>query len=149
MRAQGLLHLLLVGVMAAGCGRPAASPAPAAHAPARTAAYLAPPTIKGAVRQAGGVLLSGIASANAAIHLASPGGAAITGAADGKGAWSLTAPAGPAPRLYSLSELSGGRLVRAVGYVAVLPSPGPAAALLRPAASAAALPPAGAAPGAS
>ena len=147
VRAQGLIHLLLVGVMTPGCGRQAASPAPAAHAPAQTAGYLAPPTIKGAMRQAGGVLLSGTASPNAAIRLASPGGATTTGAADGKGAWNLIAPAGPAPRLYSLSELSGGRLVRAVGYVAVLPAPAPAAALLRPAASAAALPPAGAAHG--
>ena len=147
VRAQGLILLLAVGALAAGCARPAASRAPAVHAPQQAATYLAPPTIKGAVRQADGVLLSGTASANAAVRLASPDGSAITGAADGKGAWSLTAPGGPTPRLYSLSELSGGRLVRAVGYVTVLPAPGPAAALLRPAASAAALPHAGGARG--
>ena len=88
------------------------------------------------------MLLSGTASAGAAIRLASPDGSALTGTADRKGAWRLAATAGPTPRLYSLSELSAGRLVRAVGYIAVLPAPGPAAAMLRPAASALVLSPA-------
>ncbi len=75
------------------------------------------------------------------MRLAAPDGSATTGPVDRGGLWSLATPAGPAPRLYSLSETIGGRLLRARGYVAFLPAPGPAAALLRPAAGAV-LPPA-------
>ena len=88
-----------------------------------------------------GVLLSGTAVPGAAVRLASPDGSAITGVANRHGAWRLTAPASASPRLYSLSETVDARLVRAIGYIAVLPAPGPAAAMLRPAA-AAVLPPA-------
>ena len=87
------------------------------------------------------MVLNGVAAPGAVIRLASPGGSAITGSADRKGAFNIVAPGGPTPQLYSLSEAVGGRLARAVGYITVLPAPGPAAALLRPAA-AAALPPA-------
>ena len=69
--------------------------------------------------------------------MASPDGTAITGVASRTGRFSLSAPVGATPRLYSLSETTGGRLARAVGYIAVLPAPGPTAVVLRPAASAA------------
>ena len=124
----------------AGCSRAAPSHGPSARAAEPLAAYLPPPQIARAYRRGATVVLTGVATPGAVVRLASPGGAAIAGAADRKGAFSLAAPAGPAPQLYSLSETAGGRLARAVGYIAVLPAPGPPAALLRPAA-AAALPP--------
>ena len=132
--------MILAACAAAGaCSRAAPTHGPADQARAQLAAYLQPPAVTAADRQRSGVRLRGTASPGAAIHLASPDGSAISGTADRKGGWGLAAPAAPAggvPRLYSLSELLGGRLVRAVGYVAVLPGPGPAAAILRPAASA-------------
>ncbi|HEY5411567.1 MAG TPA: hypothetical protein VIJ94_12665, partial [Caulobacteraceae bacterium] len=143
MKIRGLIAVLAIGALAAGCSRAAPSHGAAAPAPAPQAltGYLAPPLLLQANRRAAGIRLSGDAVPGAAVRLASPDGSAITGAADRRGVWSLTTPASPSPRLYSLSETVGARLVRAIGYIAVLPAPGPAAAMLRPAA-AAVLPPA-------
>jgi len=132
---------LAAGSLAAGCGREAPAQGPAPRPPAALTAYLAPPELIRADRRAGGVLLAGTSTPNAAIRLASPDGSAITGSADGKGVWRVLAPAGASPRLYSLSETASGRLVRALGYIAVLPAPGPPAAMLHPTAPAS-LPPA-------
>ena len=132
----GLILILVVCATAGACSRAAPRHGPADQARALLAAYLPPPAVTAAERQGAAVRLGGSASPGAAIRLASPEGSAITGTADRKGAWRLNAPAGAAPRLYSLSEVLGGRLVRAVGYVAVLPAPGPPAAMLRPAATA-------------
>ena len=133
---SGLILILAACAAAGACSRTAPARGPADQARAQLAAYLAPPAVTAADRQGSSVRLRGTASPGAAVRLASPDGSALTGTADRKGDWRLAAPAGNAPRLYSLSELLGGRLVRAVGYVAVLPAPGPAAAMLRPAASA-------------
>ncbi len=103
-------------------------------------AYLEPPQLVRAERRVGAVVLSGTAAPEGAIRLASPDGPAIAGAVDGKGIWRLSVPVRQSPRLFSLSETLEGRLVRAVGYLAVLPAPGPAAATLHPA-SAATTPP--------
>ncbi len=132
----GWIWVLAACAAAGACSGPAPAHGSAGKAPPAPTAYVAPPAVTDARRTGASVLLSGTASAGAAIRLASPDGSALTGMADRKGAWRLTAPAGATPRLYSLSELSAGRLVRAIGYVAVLPAPGPAAAMLRPAASA-------------
>lgn len=137
MRGQGLIAVLAACVLASGCGRAPPSHGPAAPASPAPAAYTPPPGLVRADRRATTVILTGNAAPAAAIRLASPDGSAITGAADRKGVWRLAAPVGATPRLYSLSELAGARLVRAVGYIAVLPAPGPPAAVLRPAASAA------------
>ena len=132
----GVIWVLAACAAAGACSGSAPAHGPTGKAPPAPTAYLAPPAVTDARRTGSAVLLSGTASAGAAIRLASPDGSALTGNADRKGAWRLTAPVGAAARLYSLSELSAGRLVRAIGYVAVLPAPGPAAAMLRPAASA-------------
>jgi len=136
VRDQTLIALLAACAALSGCNRTAPLHGPSAHAADPLAGYLAPPRVVQAARRGQGVLLTVATAPGAAVRLASPDGAAITGAADRSGAVSLTAPAGPNPRLYSLSEMVGGRLARAVGYVAVLPAPGPPAALLRPAAAA-------------
>jgi hypothetical protein len=133
-------------MLAAGCGRETPAHGPAPHAPAVLTAYLAPPELIRADRRSGAVLLAGTSTPNAAIRLASPDGSAIAGSADGRGVWRILAPAGAAPRLYSLSETASGRLVRALGYIAVLPAPGPPAAMLHPTATAT-LPPADPEPG--
>jgi hypothetical protein len=140
MRVRGLIASLAVGALAAGCSRAAPVHDAPVRAPQSSTSYLPPPQLLKAVRRSARILLSGAAVPNAALRLASPDGSAITGAAGPRGAWSLTVPASPSPRLYSLSEMVGPQLVRAIGYIAVLPAPGPAAALLRPAA-AAVLPP--------
>jgi len=135
VKSQILIALLAACTALSGCSRAAPSH-PSAHAPDPLAGYLPPPQVLQAERHGQAVLLTVAGTPGAMIRLASPDGSAIAGAADRKGAVSLSAPAGPTPRLYSLSERVGGRLARAVGYVAVLPAPGPPAALLRPAAAA-------------
>jgi hypothetical protein len=137
VKGQGVIMVLAACALAVACSRTERSHGSAARAQPSPSAYLPPPDLMKATRQAGGVLLSGTATPGAALRLASPDGSAITGAANPRGGWAILAPAGAAPRLYSLSQTIGGRLVRAVGYIAVLPAPGPAAALLRPASSAA------------
>ncbi len=136
VRGQSLIVLLAACAALSGCNRAAPSHGPSAHAPDPLAGYLPPPQVVQADRHGQAVLLTVAAAPSAVIRLTSPDGSAIAAAADRKGAVSLAAPAGPAPRLYSLSETAGGRLARAVGYVVVLPAPGPPAALLRPAAAA-------------
>jgi hypothetical protein len=97
------------------------------------AEYLAPPSIVSAVLQpSGAVVLTGSGQPGSRIRLASPDGSAIGATASTTGAWSLTVPPGDAPRLYSLSSDIAGRLLRARGYVATTPAPGPAAAVLAP-----------------
>ena len=140
MRGQILIALLAACAALTGCSRATPSHGPSAHAADPLAGYLPPPQIVQAERRGQAVLLTIAAAPGAIVRLASPDGSATTGQADRKGAIRLAAPVGAAPRLYSLSETVGGRLARAMGYVAVLPAPGPPAALLRPAA-AAALPP--------
>ena len=145
VRGQNLIAVLAACVLAAACSR-APSHAAAARAPAPASAlasepepatsYLAPPQLVKADRHGGGVLLSGTATPGAGLRLASPDGRAISAQVDGQGAWRILAAVGTTPRLYSLSEQIAGRLVRATGYIAVLPAPGPAAAMLHPAAPA-------------
>jgi len=97
------------------------------------AEYLAPPSVVSAARQpSGAVVLTGSGQPGSRIRLASPDGSAIGATASATGAWSLTVPPADAPRLYSLSSDIAGRLLRARGYVAVLPAPGLAAAMLAP-----------------
>jgi len=97
------------------------------------AEYLAPPSVTSAVRQtSGAVVLTGTGQPGSRIRLASPDGSAIGATASTAGAWSLTVSPADAPRLYSLSSDTAGRLLRARGYVAALPAPGPAAAMLAP-----------------
>ena len=137
MRGQTRIALLAACAALSGCSRAAPSHGPSARAPDPVAGYLPPPQVLRADRHGQAVRLTITAAPDAMIRLASPDGSAITGSTTAQGGVSLTAPAGQVPRLYSLSETVGGRLARAVGYVAVLPEPGPPAALLRPAAAAA------------
>ncbi len=148
VRVKGELILVLAACAGvAACGPAPAARQVAAQASAQLAAYLPPPAVASAERRGQAVQLSGSASPGATIRLASPDGSAINGTADARGSWRLSVPIGERPRLYSLSETSAGRLVRALGYLAVLPAPGPAAAMLHPAASASVPPAAGAARG--
>ena len=140
VRGERLIPILALCALAAGCGRTTPSHGAGAPTPSAVAAYLSPPQLTAAVRQAAAASLSGTATPGAAVRLNSPDGSAIAGSADRGGVWKLSAPVGAAPRLYSLSETLGGRLVRATGYLAVLPSPGPVAAMLHPAAAAAMTP---------
>ena len=136
MKGQGVIVVLAGCALAAGCGRAQPSHGASTRAPPDVGAYLPPPELTRAVRKGGAVQLTGTAAPGASLRLASPNGAAILAVADRQGGWSLLAPAGDTPRLYSLSEVTGGQLVRAIGYIAVLPAQGPAAAVLRPASTA-------------
>ena len=142
MKGAGLILAVAAAAAAlGGCTRP--GPAQAAAAAASSSAsppadYLPPPEILRVIRGADGVTaLSGSGGAGATVHLASPDGSALVTSIDRSGGWSLTLPAARTPRLYSVSEQIGGRLTRARGYLAVLPSPAPAAVVLRPATAAA------------
>lgn len=137
-RAVRRAVLILVLAAAAGaCSRAGPAPPPAAQKPSPPSDYLAPPELTSAVRGPDGVVaLSGAGQPDGVLRLARPGGSAIGGTVAQDGAWSLGAPADPGPRLYSLSETVAGRMIRARGYIAILPPPGPAAVLLRPATAA-------------
>ena len=130
-KGQAAGALVAAAVVLAACGRPAPGPAVAQAASPRSD-YLASPEPRSATPTAGGVMLAGVGQPDAMIRLASPDGSAIGAAAGHDGAWTLTAPGGDTIRLYSLSEDLGGRLLRARGYIALTPLPGPAAATLRP-----------------
>lgn len=124
---------LLCAVLA-GCGPRHAKPLAAEPAPSSTPVdYLSPPELSVAARAADGTAtLSGVARPGAVLRLAAPNGTAIGATAGASGAWTLVAPATAAPRLYSLSEIADGRMVRARGYIAILPAPGAVAVMLRP-----------------
>ena len=99
--------------------------------------YAPPPELTEATRDPSGALeIGGTGLPQARIRLASPSGAATgsTVAADGR--WSATLPSSGEVRLLSLSQDIDGRVIRARGYVAVLPPPGATAAVLRPGAGA-------------
>lgn len=110
-------------------------PAPSAKAAAPTTeatGYARPPELTAAERSsAGGVELKGLARPDAQIRLLSPDGTAVPATADPSGAWELRAFV-QEPRLYVLADDLSGRLVRARGYIALLPPPGAPAVLLRP-----------------
>jgi hypothetical protein len=133
-----ILAVAAVAAAVSGCSRPGPAQAATPASASPPAGYLPPPEILTVVRRPDNTAaLSGTAGAGADVRLASPDGSALRAAADGAGGWSLTVPAARAPRLYSLSEMSGGRLVRARGYLAILPTPAPEAVMLRPTTAAA------------
>ena len=133
--------LAAASVVIGGCHRPVQPVAAAPEQPRPPSDYVAPPELTSASRQAGGaVVLSGGAAPGAPVRLASPDGSALTSVATAAGVWSMATPAAREPRLYSLSEGVLGRPVRAKGYIAVLPIPAPAAAMLRPGGGAEPLP---------
>jgi hypothetical protein len=88
--------------------------------------------VRGVAREPGRatVVLSGQALPGAQVRLASPAGQHVEAQADSAGAWTLTAPATGAA-IYGLSQQAEGRRDQAQGYLAVLPSGSPAAAVLR------------------
>ena len=135
-QARGIIvtAAFALAVLSSACSRPEPKPAltPAHASPGRTD-YASPPRPVAASRAPGGeTVLSGFGGSDALIRLASPDGSAIGATAGHDGAWALATPASDQPRLYSLSQDLDGRPLRAAGYIAALPAPGPAAAVLRP-----------------
>jgi hypothetical protein len=133
------LRRLLALACAVACGLAACDkpPPPAKPAGLSPSDYAPPPEVTGAVRAAdGSTTLTGTAVPLARIRLASPSGASIGATAGADGRWSAALPAAADVRLLSLSQDIEGRLVRARGYLALAPEPGPAAAILRPGAGA-------------
>ena len=107
----------------AGCGR---RPAAVAEPPdAAAPGYAAPPTASGL----SGQTLTGMAEPGAKVRLNSPGGAALETNAGADGLWRLALPPSPEPRIFGVSETTGGRRVQGQGYVLV--DPGGKAAVLR------------------
>lgn len=135
--------VLAATVLAAGCGRGAAPPSVSRAEAAEEAGFVDPPRVLTARRlENGGTALSGSARPLASLRLASPAGRAFAAMADDKGVWSMELPRLPAPALFGLSAETDQRRVQAEGYLAILPGPGPAAALLRAGAGARPVPPA-------
>jgi hypothetical protein len=129
-----LLVLAAATMLLAACDK--ATP-PARPAGLSQSDYASPPELTGATRAGDGtVTLSGAAIPLARSRLASPTGASIGATAAANGRWNASLPPAADVRLLSLSQDVDGRLVRARGYVAVLPQPGPVAATLRPGAGA-------------
>lgn len=103
-----------------------------AATPAEAAGYARPPELLDADRSAtGGAELKGVARSDAQVRLLSPDGTAIPATADHNGVWTLRALV-QEPRLYALADDLSGRLVRARGYIAMLPPPGQPVVMLRP-----------------
>lgn len=125
--------VLAATVLTAGCGRGTAPPQSVSQAEAaEEAGFVDPPRVLAARRlDDGGVALSGKARPLASLRLASPDGRAFAAMADDAGAWSMQLPPLPGPALFGLSAEADHRRVQAEGYLAVLPSPGPAGTLLR------------------
>ena len=119
-----------VALALTACGpapRPAQSGAPAAADD--QAGYAQPPRILSAQRNGDEVLIDGVAQAGSRLRLQSPDGEAFGATVGADGAWSMPAPAAAGPRLYAVGEDVGGRVLRADGVLAVLPSGRPAALL--------------------
>ena len=129
------LVLLAAAVLALGACERREPPAKAAGLSPTD--YASPPELAGAVRdRTGTVEISGTGLPQARIRLATPQGAATGSTVGADGHWSAILPAAGEARLLSLSQDIDGRVVRARGYVAVLPQPGATAAVLRPGAGA-------------
>jgi len=84
--------------------------------------YPSPPELTGVAQVAGGLQLSGVATPDVAVRLATPSGPAGLTNADDDGHWRLVVPASGSPRLFSLSMAEGGRVVQAAGYLFVAPN---------------------------
>jgi hypothetical protein len=111
-------------------GRPPA----AAPVSVEESGYLRPPAVLTARRAAGGgVVVAGRSGPDARVRLSSPppNSVAYGATARDNGDWSIATPDSPKVGLFSLTEELAGRDVRSVGYLAVLPRPGPAGAVLR------------------
>lgn len=120
---------LAAAAVVAGCGR---RPPPSAAAPpaaATKADYTGSPEVQKVRLANGAPTLEGSAAPQAVVRLAMPAGTAFTTRADASGRWRLALPAAPEPRIFGLSQRTGGRLVQAQGYVLV--GPRGKAALLR------------------
>jgi hypothetical protein len=129
--------VLLTALALAACNRGGTASrqgeAPAASAPEESG-YLRPPQVLGAQRAAdGGVILTGRSGPLVRVRLSSPPpiNAAYGATADARGDWAVAIPAATDGRLVGLAEELVGRDVQSEGYVAILPAPGPAGALLR------------------
>ena len=132
-----LALLLGLSLAVAACGRGGAAwrraEAPAPAAPDESG-YLRPPGPLNAQRApGGGVVLSGRSGAAVRVRLSSPppNSVAYGATARDNGDWSITTPNSSEVGLFGVAEELIGRDVQGEGYVAVLPQPGPPAALLR------------------
>ncbi|HEX4181891.1 MAG TPA: hypothetical protein VHY34_01385 [Caulobacteraceae bacterium] len=128
---------MLATLALAACNR-AGSASHQAEAPPTSgldeSGYLRPPQVQGAQRAAdGGVMLSGRSGPLVRVRLSSPPpiNTAYGATADAKGDWTIAIPAASDVRLVGLAEELVGRDVQGEGYIAILPAPGPAGALLR------------------
>lgn len=127
--------IFIAGGVLAGCGAPSAAPTVAAQDEAsptpQSGGYAAPPALASAVREGGQVRVRGQATAGAEVRLAAPDGWSTRALAGGDGSWEVRTPAGSEPRMYALSMVAGGRVVRAEGAVLTAPAPAPPAILAR------------------
>jgi hypothetical protein len=128
-RATAIIALV-GGLTLAACGRATDGRAPLSGAAADSDAdYAAPPTVLSAQRLGDQVMVTGRGQPNSRLRLQTPDGQAFGGTSGADGAWTMPAPAPDGPRLYAVAEEVGGRIVRAEGYLAALPSGRPAAIL--------------------
>jgi hypothetical protein len=103
-----------------------------AQSPPDESGYLRPPQPVSAERSGdGAVVLRGRSDPQVRVRLSSPDNVAYGATARDNGEWAITTPADASARLFGVAEDLGGREVQGEGYVAILPAPGPAAALLR------------------
>ena len=131
---RGAASLALVLALTA-CSRGGAAwraAAPAAADPDESG-YLRPPGQLSAQRGPSGVVVSGRSGPEVRVRLSSPppNGVAYGATARDDGQWSITTPDSPTVGLFGIAEELAGRDVQGEGYVAILPRPGPPAALLR------------------
>jgi hypothetical protein len=133
--AKAALAAVVLSSALAACGPGGAdwrqTQAPPQSAPDESG-YLRPPQPLSAERGAdGAVVLRGRSDSQVRVRLSSPDNIAYGATARDSGDWAITTPADANVRLFGVAEDLGGREVQGEGYVAILPGPGPAAALLR------------------
>jgi hypothetical protein len=127
--ASAALALLLTA-----CGRQDAADLAESGPGADASGYLSPPQVLAAHRGADGtVVIFGRSGPLMRVRLSTPPptSTAYGGTAGTKGDWSVAVPAASDVRLYGVAEELVGRDVQGEGYVAALPGPGPAGAVLR------------------
>jgi hypothetical protein len=128
----GALVALVALTVACGRGNDWRTPAQSSQSASAEASYAPPPRFTAAARLGDGdVEVVGRAHRNAQVRLTSPDGSSLAAVTDSRGAFSVAVPRSGGVRLFGLAEDVGGRQVRGVGYLAVVPSPGQAAVVLR------------------
>jgi len=119
---RAVASAVAMSLVLAACGGKPPQAAEGGDTGSPQTAYLAPPKVDAVRSGPGGVVLSGLAPADAKVRLATPSGAALFAPAGAGGRWTIALPPAGQPRIFGLSATAGGRQAQAEGYVLVTPA---------------------------